>query len=476
VIQRFQIEDLVVQDASGVVFRALDTETNQYVALRRFFPFGANGGGLNPEEQEAYNGAVARLSAVGHPSLRSVISGGCDPVDGMPFIATEWIEGTRLKVFLDQAPLNPADAISLLVQALEVCQILSEILAEEAVWIETGLQTIVVATPESGRGVTFWISPLKCLGKHDGQRGLESLVTLTESIMGWSGRPLPDQAGNGLAGWLNWLKAAPRTTSLHEARERLAGFIGAQPPVPTRKLVRHASRSGPVVRKKGSSKIPMILISCLLLLATGLGGWALVRRNNALLTKATGSPPPALDIPLITAEPTAETPEKPAAIVREEEPAPAPPEPVIPGETPQERATRRAAEMTAAAGKATEQKEADTARLREEVSKRGGVFTIADHELLLAQRGQTVTLEGTLSGFGHSSKNTTIYLQFSDKPPATEARASILLRSAGADLQQESLAPLVGKKIRVTGKVLVENFSKRPVIPIKSRSAIQEVK
>ncbi len=448
---RFQIDELVVQDAFGVVFRALDTQTGQYVALRRFFPYGANGGGLNPEEQEDYMGAVTRLSAVEHPSLRSVISGGCDPIDGMPFIATEWIEGTRLRVFLDQGPLDTQNATRLLVQALDVCQILSKILAEEAIWIETGLQAIVVAAPDSGRGVTFWISPLKCLGKHDGQTGLESLVTLTENIMGWSGEPSDDPAGNSLAEWLNWLKAAPTSISLHEVRERLVRTIEAKPPTPTRKVVSRAQRTGRIAEKKSSSKIPIIVISCLLLCATALGSWALIRRNNASLTKPLRSASPALEISL------GNNLEKPRAAS----------EPII--------SPKASEEVTAAAGKTTEEKEVEASRLQEEIAKRGGIYTIADHDLLIAQRGKVVTLEGILLGFGHSGKKKTMYLQFSTNPEATEACGSVRLKSAAADLQQESLALLVGKKIRVSGKVAVHPFSKRPVIPIKSRTAIQEV-
>ncbi|MCU0753383.1 MAG: hypothetical protein MUC40_10260, partial [Akkermansiaceae bacterium] len=58
---RFQIEDLILQDATGVVFRAIDTQTGLPVAVRRFFPFGAEGGGLQPDEITAYHIAIGRL-------------------------------------------------------------------------------------------------------------------------------------------------------------------------------------------------------------------------------------------------------------------------------------------------------------------------------------------------------------------------------------------------------------------------------
>ena len=119
VTQRFKIEDLIVQDASGVVFRALDGETGTMVALRRFFPFGASGGGLMEDEQTAYNIALGRLAGLHHPALRSVVCGGCDPVDGMPFIATEWVEGDALEMILEQGPLTVDATLELLQQALD---------------------------------------------------------------------------------------------------------------------------------------------------------------------------------------------------------------------------------------------------------------------------------------------------------------------------------------------------------------------
>ena len=88
-----------------MVFRALDTETGKTVAVRRFFPFGALGVGLKDDEKTAYNIALGRLTGLNHPALRSVICGGCDPVDGIPFIATEWIEGHVLEPIVEQQPL-----------------------------------------------------------------------------------------------------------------------------------------------------------------------------------------------------------------------------------------------------------------------------------------------------------------------------------------------------------------------------------
>ena len=100
--RRFEIQDIVAQDSFGVTFRALDTRTGEPVALRRFFPFGADGGGLFDEERSDYAAAVARLVSLQHPGLRGVLTGGCDPVDGMPFVATEWIDGDSVAAMLQR--------------------------------------------------------------------------------------------------------------------------------------------------------------------------------------------------------------------------------------------------------------------------------------------------------------------------------------------------------------------------------------
>ncbi len=275
-IERFQIEDLISQDLSGVVFRALDTQSGKSVAVRRFFPFGADGDGLNTEEQASYEIALGRLAGLNHPALRSVISGACDPVDHMPFIVTEWIEGESLAACMAGNVLSTESAILLITQALEVSELFSQVLAEEAIWVETNLQTIIVGGPESDRGFTFWISPLKWLGGSEETRGLEAIAILGEQVLGWTGRIFTDQAGGGLGGWLKWLRKNAATTTLQEARTALAALTAAStaagPPQTTALVVTQASKL-----PKAHSKTSLVVATVLGLLVAGLAIFFVVK-------------------------------------------------------------------------------------------------------------------------------------------------------------------------------------------------------
>ncbi len=81
--------------------------------------------------------------------------------------------------------MEPALVIDVLRIALETSIVLSHVLGEEAVWVETEVESIVVGTSESGRGFTFWISPFKWLGSEMESRKLSSIVSLGEELTGW---------------------------------------------------------------------------------------------------------------------------------------------------------------------------------------------------------------------------------------------------------------------------------------------------
>jgi hypothetical protein len=474
-VRRFQIEDMMTQDASGVVFRALDTETGLRVAVRRFFPFGVNGGGLSEDEQADYNVALERLSGISHPAMRSIIAGGCDPVDGMPFIATEWVEGVALQAFLERGPLTPAEATHLLTLAMEVCEQISQVLGEEAMWVETNVHTIIVGAEDEARGITFWISPLKWLGKNDGERGLASLVSLTEDVMGWRGKMILDHDGEGLGSWLKWLREAPKLTTLHQAREKLAAVAGTAAPAPVRRPLRSPVRAAAPVRKKRKSSMPFVFGGILSLATIALGGWGLIQWNNARLKTIADS--------IAVEEPLVET-----SIPK---PAPAPEAPVTEvsastrprGDLPRVKAPDRtpeqirleAIEFSRSAQKADQAKADKLA----EIAKRNGVHYPGDSELLLERVGDVVTLEGTLGAVERSSKGKgkTIYLIFSGAGDSGKGRGGIEVSKARGDLSESALAGLIGKKLRIEGTVRGDGFgrTKIPVVMIEKRKAIKEV-
>lgn len=470
-VRRFQIEDMMAQDASGVVFRALDSETGLPVAVRRFFPFGVNGGGLSEDEQADYNIAVERLSGISHPAMRSIITGGCDPVDGMPFIATEWIEGVALQTFLERGPLTPAEATHLLTLAMEVCEQISQVLGEEAMWVETDVHTIIVGAEGEARGITFWISPLKWLGKNDGQRGLAALVSLTEDIMGWRGKMILDHEGEGLGSWLKWLREAPRRTTLHQAREKLAAVAGAAAAAPVRRPLRSPARSAVPVRKKRKSSIPFVIGGILSLATLAFGGWGLIHWNNARL-KTIADSITVEEEPLKKPSIPKKNPVRKAAVAEESastRPPDEEPRAKTPDRTP-EQIRLEAIEFSMSARKADQAKADKVA----EIAKRNGVHHMEDSELLLERLGSVVTLEGTLEKVERSSKGKgkTIYLLFS----GGKARGGIEVSKATGDLAESALAGLVGKKLRIEGTVRGDGFgrAKYPVVMLEKRSAIQE--
>jgi hypothetical protein len=290
-MSRFEIEDIVSQDKKGIIFRAHDLERGHTVALRRFFPFGQDGGGLIEYESDAFRIAAHRLLGVTHPSLRSVFNGAVDPIDDMPYIVAEWVDGAKLDDVLAGEKLDPRLIIQLLCLALEVSLSLSEILQEEAVWVETGTNSIFVGSEESGKGFVFWLSPFKWLGAKDGSHKLAAIVDLGEHLAGWKGKLIGDKAGHGLGGWLKWMKTNP-DASLAQALESLPTFTTAnETPPPPKPSFAPPVASEPAVRMKHPPSISPIFIAACLSLVLAVGALAYFRMS----AKTPSAPPQYAD-------------------------------------------------------------------------------------------------------------------------------------------------------------------------------------
>ena len=299
---------MLSQDAHGVVFLALDRESGSEVVLRRFFPFGPGGGGLEGEERTAYMVALERLKGVVPSALRNILDGGCDPVDGMPYLVTEWIEGPRLSEHLKSQPLSPASVRVLLDQALEASQIMAAALGEEAVWVETAPEAVVLSEGEEGRGITFWISPLRWLGDAGARQGLLPLVELGEAALHWQGRVFGEQSGEGLGAWFKTIKAAPDRWTLEEARATLhaAQALASGPPsTPGRSnggpptLVMPRAPQKHKVAQPAASRLPWILCGILMLATTGLLAWKKLGGKASTTAPAPNAAPASVEEPLV---------------------------------------------------------------------------------------------------------------------------------------------------------------------------------
>lgn len=295
--KRFQIEEIIAQDHRGIAFRCIDSANAGTVVLRRFFPFGAGGDGFSADQAEAYRAAVERLAEIDHPCVRRVIAGGCDPVDGMPFIVTRWTEGITLeKKIAAEGALSPAATYTLLEKAIDASAALSSVLGAEALWIDSDPSTIVLASGWEETAATFWISPMKWLGGDEFAKSPAGLAALTEACMGWGSGPMPDKAGMGLGGWLRQLKKEENQlsldqirTSLQTARAENFASVSASHPMPTARASA-AAHTAPAtipaaVGPEKKSRLPVVfLVISLLLASTGAAWYFLMGPGKARFT------------------------------------------------------------------------------------------------------------------------------------------------------------------------------------------------
>ncbi len=474
--QRFTIEDIEVQDCSGVIFRAVDSVTGGTVAVRRFFPFGPTGGGLTADEQEQYTSAVKHLETIDHPSLRSIVSGGCDPVDGIPFIATEWVEGISLRHILAERSLSRAEVTSLLVHALEACEALSAVLGREGIWIETDVQTIIIGAEETHRPITFWISPLRWLGQLSGQKGMEPLVVLAETAMGWSGEPASGHGSRGLAEWLQWLRKEDWRVSLAEARERListagpeAGPVAQRPTLqataPVRKgSVRTDSMRTDPKRANKKSRVPAWILGCCILSASGLCGWMLIQKNQQRIAEASRPLTPIESISRHGETLESDSSDIPLASHDQEITAT--------GWRGSQRTSEQVSQEAAERMIAATQADRELNERMEKVRRRDGVYLASDGDLLAnIEKGSWVKIEGILANV-HSTKAGNIYLSFPKERGKTVARAYVESSNTTPDLNEASLKNLKDHRIQIEGILRFRN--KRPEVMLKQRSAITQ--
>ena len=499
---RYHIEELVSQDARGVVFQGGDAVTGVVVAIRRFISTHIDGTCGGENGGKGYENAIVELKKVSHPSLRRVLAGGCDPVDGMPYLVTRWVDGILLReVVAIEGPLDRELVVSLLAQLLNLNMTLSKALGREGLWAEAALDSVVVKPPQDENEVAtaiFWVSPWRWFGGGTVAGGAMELADFAEAMLGGPRQVAREHAGTEVVEWIQKIRNK-QLTGLREIQEALhapgtpvSPFVlkentdeatttkdhdapavapkptdpspPTKPATPTRPATptkpRKPAAPAPLVplaaspksrsatntrKKKPVTRIAMVVV---LLALIGGAGWLMVERTQIRADHVggmadSGAAPPSV----------------------EDDAPPASPQ----------RSRHQAAKPDAMMIEVGSGNSAASERLLR--AEKRGYFTIDEGDLMLDRIGQSVALRGRLSRVRFSSSGLTMYLEFSESTQIEEPRAYAMARDLADGIHPEDFEPLIGKRIEIHGEVEVENVSRtrRPRIELNDRGQITVV-
>jgi hypothetical protein len=470
---RFQIEDMVSQDAHGAVFLAMDAETEREVLLQRFFPFGAGEGGLEGDELASYDQAIMRMKELEHPHLRRVIGGGCDPVDGIPYMVTETRSAMSLREFETQAVLSAAQGRALAESALELLLWLEQTFGQSADWLALKAEDVeVIGEVESFR---FCVDPMKWLGLRKGPGAVKELAALVEEGMGWTGRVVTGSTAGMLSGWMRTAKTRDLTPE-----EALIVLRGGQVPVtsptpathtPTLTAPALAASPSPSYQapqppmRTGSHAVWYVLGSLMVAGALAAAGivWYQARHSSEktlAVTQVQESSAPRKKTQAVPAPKVADAEQQEKSLSVSEE------------QKLREKIEQRALELQRGIAKGDPANSAS----EKKAPKRSDDYSPAEHKAIREQIGEEIAIKERVAKVRLSSSGKSLYIEFQGDGAATERACGRYLTSLGVEgMSVSELGGLEGKSVRIKGVVSKEFGTDRVIIDLKSRDQVMEL-
>lgn len=471
---RFQIEEMLSQDANGAVFLAIDAETDKEVLLQRFFPFGAGSGGLEGEEQSSYRNAVALMKGLEHPALRRVLDGGCDPVDGIPFLVTEAREGVSLAEFFAAGPINAEQGRALAESALDLMLAIEQVFGQGADWLVLTADEVEVIG--EGQGFRFTVDPMKWLGIKKGPGAIKELGVLVETALGWSGRIVAGSTAGLLSGWVRSTKTevmgaqeawnvlqggAPPSRQVVQAPPTLAPALAAPaPPV----------YQAPLASAKSGSSTGLVILGCVL----GVGAMAAVGVffYNAQQAKTAAAKPVAAGTktPTVIVENGKAAAAAPAATV-----ADAADQGLTVEDKMRAEIERKARELQGISGKESSKKSTTAKKEKDKPAsaKRDGDYQPQEWAEVKEQMSEEISVLGKVSKVRMSQSGKSVYIEF--EGDAAKTVCGRYLTNLGKEgMSVSELGAIEGKTVRITGVVQEEFGTNRIVVNLITRDQVKE--
>jgi serine/threonine protein kinase/Tfp pilus assembly protein PilF len=112
-IGRYHVQERIGAGGMGVVYRALDTRLGRTVALKVLLP----GLTADPERRSRFVREARAASALNHPNIITIFD--IDRVDGVDFIAMEYVAGRTLKDVIACRELATSAALNLAIQIVQ---------------------------------------------------------------------------------------------------------------------------------------------------------------------------------------------------------------------------------------------------------------------------------------------------------------------------------------------------------------------
>src|SRR5262245_45902666 len=102
---RFEIEHEVASGGMGTVYRALDRETGEPVAIKVLR-------GCDGQDAVRFRREAVVLAELRHPAIVRYVAEGLD-TDGAPYLVMEWLTGCDLHTRLQREELSVAESVAL---------------------------------------------------------------------------------------------------------------------------------------------------------------------------------------------------------------------------------------------------------------------------------------------------------------------------------------------------------------------------